>query len=342
MTPRARFRARGVRCMRSSAAAGLLAGAVWLLFARDVRAFCRTTTCPLPISFSPLPASCYPPDFDAYCQSLKTPVEPARLWWRSACVSYDLSQSASRQVPYDVAARIAAASFSKWTTTQCPGVSGLARVSIDVRDLGPVECNEVAYNSDQGNQHVIVFHDDAWPYMDSANTLGLTTVTFNPDTGEIYDADTEINSSIPLAVDDPVSDSAFDLQSIMTHEAGHFLGLAHSGDINASMWAFYAPGSVNKRTLTADDTDGICSIYPPDGTRLVDLAASPTGVVAEGICDPTPRHGFQSVCSAPIGAGCAAAPLGGPPADRGALGTLAGALAYAAQRRRRARAGPAA
>jgi hypothetical protein len=325
--------------MQNRAAAGLLAGAVWFWIAPDARAFCRTTTCPLPPSFSPSPASCYPPDFDAYCQSLKTPVKPARLWWRNACISYDLSQAASRQVPYDVAARIAATAFSAWTTTQCRTASGPSRVSIAVEDVGPVACDEVSYNSDQGNQHVIIFHDDAWPYMDSANTLGLTTVTFDPDTGEIYDADTEINSTIPLAVSDPVPDTAFDLQSIMTHEAGHFLGMAHSGDVAATMWAFYSQGSTSKRILTADDTTGLCSIYPPDGTRLVDLAASPTGVVAEGICDPTPRHGFQSVCSAPLGRGCTSAPRGEPPAGRGAFGMLAGAVAYIVRRRRGARAG---
>ena len=60
--------------------------------------------------------------------------------------------------------------------------------------MGPVECDRVKYNQDFGNQNVIVFRDDKWDKNDSSNTLALTTVTFNPDTGEIYDADIELNT----------------------------------------------------------------------------------------------------------------------------------------------------
>ena len=76
-----------------------------------------------------------------------------------------------------------------------------------MRDEGPVECDQVQYNQDQPNQHVIIFRDDVWPYDDSNNTLALTTVTFDPDTGELYDADMEINSTenVPLTVSGPVA-----------------------------------------------------------------------------------------------------------------------------------------
>jgi MYXO-CTERM domain-containing protein len=54
--------------------------------------------------------------------------------------------------------------------------------------------------------------------------------------------------------------NTYDLQAILTHEAGHFLGLAHSVDTSAIMYAFYSPGSIH---LTPDDVAGICTIYPP-------------------------------------------------------------------------------
>jgi hypothetical protein len=52
----------------------------------------------------------------------------------------------------------------------------------------------------------------------------------------------------------------FDLQAILTHEAGHFLGLAHATDTNAIMYAYYQPGAIQ---LTSDDVDAICTVYPP-------------------------------------------------------------------------------
>jgi hypothetical protein len=261
----------------------------------DARAYCRTTTCPLPPDFAPRPDACAPADFDSYCGSLHPAVKPLPLWWRNACISYDLQKDASRQVPYDVASKLAAAAFAQWTEITCSEGSDHGRASIDVKDLGPVSCGEVRYNKDHGNQHVIVFRDDAWPHQDANNTLALTTVTYSVDSGEIYDADMEVNGTVKLAAGDPVPADAYDLQSILTHEAGHFFGLAHSGYEQATMFAAYRLGTTSKRTLSADDTSGFCAVYLPAGKRSVD--ASQGGTVTEDKCDATPRHGFSTECA---------------------------------------------
>jgi MYXO-CTERM domain-containing protein len=303
-----------------------------LVAARSAGGYCRTSTCALPADYSPsVEGECYPADFVATCQDQTTPVTPVPLWWRNACVSYDIQQNASVQVPYDTAALLAAEAFSKWTATICQTAGGWGRVSIDARDLGPVSCDQVQYNSDQGNQHVIIFRDDGSSDFDTINTLGLTTVTFDPTTGEIYDADMEINSSVTLAISDPVPSDGYDFQSIITHEAGHFLGLAHSVATDTTMYAIYSPGSTSKRILTADDMAGICAIYPPGGTRSVDPSVDPSGQVAQDFCDPTPRHGFQSQCSQPVSASCSASPVepsSPPPVAIGAAALVGAAGAF--------------
>ncbi|MGO9839316.1 MAG: matrixin family metalloprotease [Polyangiaceae bacterium] len=304
---------------------------------REARAFCRTTTCPLPPEFAPSPAGCQPADFAQYCASLDPPVQPLAVWWSNACVSYDIQQNASRQVPYATAVQSFATAFSKWTSVTCAG--GTRTVSISVTNLGPVECDLVQYSSDQGNQHVIIFHDDSWPYDDPNNTLGLTTITFDPSSGEIYDADMEINSTQPLTVSGPLPAEGYDFMSIITHETGHFFGMAHSGDDLATMYAHYTPGTTTMRTLTTDDTTGICSIYPPDGTRDVATSVSASGTIAEDACDPTPRHGFQSQCAQPQSKGCAAAP-GDPKTGPVAWIVAAAMLAAGARRGRRRRRSP--
>jgi hypothetical protein len=343
--------ARGARAWVGVGALALMA------FAPDARAFCRTMTCPLPPDFSPSDGSCVPADFAQFCQSLNPPTNPLPVWWRNACVSYDLQHDASKQIAYDTASAIIAGAFAKWTGTTCPtNGMGNSRVSIDVRDLGPVDCDQVQYNSDQGNQHVIVFRDDNWPHDDPNNTLALTTVTFNPDTGEIYDADMEINSTITLTSSDPVPPDGYDFESIVTHETGHFLGMAHSGDTHATMFAHYTQGSTVMRSLTSDDVAGICSIYAPDFTRSVDPSIATGGSIQEDACDPTPRHGFSTECGkAPssTGKGCAvggadvagngaAGPTGvaGPAGTAmtfGAVGALAVARLVVRRRRRSAR-----
>src|SRR5262249_21192786 len=141
------------------------------------------------------------------------------------------------------------------------------------------------------------FRDDAWPHQgDTFNTLGLTRLKFDIGTGEIFDADMEINSAEhDLVLEGTPGPNQFLLASVLTHEAGHFLGLAHSQDPNAIMYPTYHPDSSQ---LSQDDIDGICAIYPPDGTRPRDTGP----VVQQDACDAQPRHGFASACNSP-GAG---------------------------------------
>jgi hypothetical protein len=208
-------------------------------------------------------------------------------------------------------------------------------VSIDVRDLGPVDCATVDYNQGGGNQNVIVFRDDKWPHQDSNNTLALTTVTFNAETGEIYDADMEVNTAEQrVTLVDPVPPDGYDFASIVTHETGHFLGLAHSGENRATMYANYTPGSTALRNLTSDDVAGICSIYRPDGSRAV-----LDGQVTQGpSCDPTPRRGFTGACADPPKKTCnsSARIAAATPFSAGWLGLGLGLSVVLGLRRRRA------
>jgi hypothetical protein len=63
------------------------------------------------------------------------------------------------------------------------------------------------------------------------------------------------------------------------------------------MFASYKPGTSALRTLSADDTAGICEIYPTAATRNVDTVVASSGTEAADACDPTPRHGFGSTCA---------------------------------------------
>lgn len=263
-----------------AAAGGVLALA---LSTQAAGAFCRTTTLPVIADFQPSETRCWDGGLP--------------LFWRNACVGYDVQRTASSQVALETARSGMATAFAKWTAASCRVTpSGSSRVSIDIRDLGPVECTEVSYNQNGPNQNLVVFRDEAWPHSDSNNTLALTTVSYNPDTGEIFDADMEINSHDQrISIGDPVPKDGYDFASIVTHETGHFLGLAHSGNSRATMFANYTPGSSALRNLTADDVAGICTIYAPDSVR----AAVGSAIKEAPQCDPTPRRGLTSACEEP-------------------------------------------
>ncbi|KAM0033614.1 putative stromelysin 2 [Helianthus debilis subsp. tardiflorus] len=53
--------------------------------------------------------------------------------------------------------------------------------------------------------------------------------------------------------------NAFDLETVALHEIGHLLGLAHSQDENAIMWAYIPIGEA--KGLNQDDIQGVKVLY---------------------------------------------------------------------------------
>lgn len=281
-------------------------------------AFCRTTTQPLPANYSPS-RGCY--------------TDGLLLFWRNACVSYSINQAASRSIPFEDAQRVVDDAFATWVGSTCADGNP---VGIAVSNIGPAACAEVRYNASSPNQNVIVFRDDQWPYRDQYSTLGLTTVTFNADTGEIYDADMEINSSARnLSISDSVPKNGFDLASVVTHEAGHFFGLAHAIDSKATMFASYKPGTTALRSLAPDDVAGICAIYPNRSLRIVSPEVSANETVSADACDPNPRNGFASACSTPKTEDKCSAAAPRPTVSWGASASVAIVIAGVLVKRRR-------
>ncbi len=276
---------------------------------RAAAAFCRTSVC------------------DGKTSQVCTPPGPGcgtPLFWSSRCVGFWMQRDASSQVSLALATSIVWNAFTNWTHVDCPNGG---HPNILVKIGGDVACHRQEYNQDQANANIIMFDDASWPYEGSPNTLALTTVTYDLDTGEIYDADMELNShDVQFTTSD--TNVEFDLASIVQHESGHFLGLAHSQDSEATMFASYPKGSIALRTLEADDVAAICAAYPPGP----DIPRS---------CDDTPRHGFSSDCAAeqPTDpSGCCSVATGAPSNGAPALGAFAAALAVAFSRSRSRRA----
>lgn len=279
-----------------------------LLAAPAASAFCRTTTCDPnnPKQDCRIEGNCV--------------VSGKPLAWRSSCVTVGVQQmgSPANGFSYDDVAGVVQSAFDTWMSARCGGQPP----SIDVQLLGPVECGLSEYNSDAGNANVVLFRDGPWPYIGAQNALGLTTTRFDTQTGDLWDADIEINGeNSSLSVGDPITGD--DLLSVLTHEAGHFLGLSHSSDASATMRPVYDPtrdGS-SFRSLDDDDVAGICAVYPPER------------VPATTSCEN--RHGFSAQCGDDQPAkneskGCS---IGGPSAATpGATPGLLGLVALLALR----------
>jgi MYXO-CTERM domain-containing protein len=132
-------------------------------------------------------------------------------------------------------------------------------------------------------------------------TAAITSVYVSKATGVIMDADVEVNAKFFIWADDVAQPSrvALDLQNALTHELGHFIGLADSCNSNqipaplddmgqpapacdtasaavqaTTMFPSSLPGDTSKRTLAPDDVNGLCATYPRAvGPQTSDAAA---------------------------------------------------------------------
>lgn len=240
-------------------------------FSPQARAFCRTTTCD-------------PADASQRCtrdSTTRCVTSGKPLYWASGCLTISVQGDGAPRAGIDYAAAKTSVerAFAAWTGVDCHD----ERPSLRVVVSGPVACDVSEYSSNRRNANIVMFREWEWPYVGAEDALGLTRLRFDTDTGELFDADIEVNAvTEPLSAGEP-GPREVDLDSLLTHEAGHALGLAHTLDDDASMQAGYTPGSIELRTLADDDVAGLCFIYPP-------------GRETRGTsCEP--RHGFSALCA---------------------------------------------
>jgi hypothetical protein len=228
----------------------------------EAHAYCRSTTCT---------GDC--PRDDDGCKTTGH-----KLFWPGLCVGFSLQKDGTAFLPMVQVRKVVTLSFLAWSERECDGGG---TTTLQFTDLDDVACKKTEYNEELSNANVIMFQDNKWIYKGDENTLAKTTVTFDNETGEIFDADIEVNTaSNTFTVSD--QNVEYDLQSVMTHEAGHFIGLDHSPDFDATMNASYNEGDTSLRDLEPDDIAATCEVYPPN--RAV-------------TCDPQPRNGLGFQCA---------------------------------------------
>src|SRR5438445_3575986 len=112
--------------MASSLRCASCAALVILASSSSAHAFCRTTTVPIPASFSPTKG--------CFTQGLV-------LFWKGQCVSYSVQKDASSQIPFATAKPLIDQAFATWASTKCTG----GTVGISVSPTDTVSCGTVKY-----------------------------------------------------------------------------------------------------------------------------------------------------------------------------------------------------
>ena len=110
-------------------------------------------------------------------------------------------------------------------------------------------------------QNTIFWIKDVWPFGDAAAGATLWIPT---EEGQPYEVDLALNAvnfEWTVGGADATVTDVVDPTSVIAHELGHWLGLAHTADVHATMYQAMLPNAA-QTTLAGDDKLAICTIYP--------------------------------------------------------------------------------
>ena len=145
-------------------------------------------------------------------------------------------------------------SFDAWNDQECSDFEMIYGGTTAVAQPG--------YDPDSQTVNILLWQDDDWPHP-LYDAVALTTVTYRPCNGEILSADIEFNTADYIYTNhEGAAGTQIDLRNTLTHEIGHFLGLDHSPNSHATMFATAPHGEISKRDLHRADIAGLCFIYP--------------------------------------------------------------------------------
>lgn len=189
----------------------------------------------------------------SYLPELATPT--VRIKWTALPVTWNLNPniSGAHISGTRTVAQVIQASFNTWTTAPNVALSAIrgADSSISSENSSPPGINLICF----------ICTDTSFS---DVSTLAVTLFSFNNATGAMTKADILFNpnpSGSMSFTTDPSSagSNLVDLQTVATHEIGHFFGLDHSAVVNAVMFPF-SPDI--RETLASDDIAGMSISYP--------------------------------------------------------------------------------
>jgi Matrixin len=240
------------------------------------------------------------------------------LQWRQMPIPYRFQQNLSSKLLPTETKRAIRAAFSRWTDVRCGGLrTSLRFTELEETTQGKPLIVIPEEATPQGKSSVtapdnfgIYFRDVGWPDQRTVDrSIAVTHLFHGRGQTTVNGADMEINTSnfrffidedeldtkAYLAQQSEGTDDRKDLEAVLTHEVGHYIGLAHS---NAPL-ALMNPSDcgakgrceegrrVQARRLSDDEQDAICQLYPP--------GAEPTADPTAGGCQTASNPAFSSL-----------------------------------------------
>jgi hypothetical protein len=211
------------------------------------------------------------------------------LRWTSLPMKFNVEQGA---VPGLSAAQCQAAikaAYQTWSAVSC---------SVFSASYTGLVTAGTATTRDRVNTHAF---PSSWSSSFPQNALGFTRTSYDPSSGKILDADIFYNPRYSWSSSGAFS--AYDLQSVATHEIGHEMGFDHSSHSSATMYHSTPNGATHQRSLHSDDIAAACYLYangkplPPECTHSSQCAPGETCSGGKCVKGTPAKKPYGATCS---------------------------------------------
>ncbi len=192
------------------------------------------------------------------------------LYWNSSSLGWRLNQDSFAGVAGEGVEKAIEQGFQVWEDVEGSLLSftrGADTTSVDWNDH-----SSHLVMVDNGNMSGF--------FPPGSGVVAITPIVYSTDNGRILDADILFNGSESFSTD---GTGSYDIQDILTHEVGHFVGLDHSPVRGATMWPWVSLNEWHHSSLSGDELMGATAIKPLAGFSTLSGAVSrATGSAVKG------------------------------------------------------------
>ena len=146
--------------------------------------------------------------------------------------------------------------------------------------------------------HLVTWDEDGSSglFAPGSNIIALTPILASTGDGRILDADIVFNGALAFTTDPGGATRAYDIQSVATHEIGHFIGIDHAAGPGATMFSSVRSNDPSARSLCRDERAAAATAYPEPGFAAGRISGSVVHQGAGGV-----RYGLVGAVDAATG-----------------------------------------
>jgi predicted Zn-dependent protease len=174
------------------------------------------------------------------------------LCWEDRTITFMVNENCSSRMTQAGCLAGVLSAMEEWNSPECSDLQIVLGGTTPRTDVG------FDLDNPEDNINLILWQDSQWVYR--PGTVAMTTVTYHATEGRIVDADLELNG---LSYD---YETEAAVHNALLHELGHMIGLDNSKDPGSVMFSDSTDlAKTTKNTLSHDDIDAICFVYPSGG-----------------------------------------------------------------------------